>query len=285
MRAPCHHGSSCDSASARSVRFASSLLLAGAADAAELVMFRRDGCPWCARWDREIGPIYPKTDLEPAARRCAWSNLDRGDDPRCPHLQSPIRYTPTFVLVEDGQEVGRIEGYPGDDFLLGPARAPAGAAAGAKPRGRRRERLIDRASVTMTGARGARAMRATAAATANRDAPRRRGQACGGLDLDMLLSNAHEGERIPQSAVARGAAADPVLSDRRREVGERDREDAQAAAAGGVAAAGAACAPTAWSRRGATARTSTIRWPAPRCAIVIQVAARRLLPARAEDAS
>lgn len=27
----------------------------------ELVMFERDGCAWCAQWDREIGPIYPKT--------------------------------------------------------------------------------------------------------------------------------------------------------------------------------------------------------------------------------
>ena len=35
---------------------------ASAADALELVMFRRAGCPWCATWDREIGPIYGKTD-------------------------------------------------------------------------------------------------------------------------------------------------------------------------------------------------------------------------------
>ena len=33
------------------------------ASAAELVMFRRDGCQWCAAWDREIGPIYRKTDV------------------------------------------------------------------------------------------------------------------------------------------------------------------------------------------------------------------------------
>jgi hypothetical protein len=37
------------------------MLLMGTASAAELVMYRRDGCFWCARWDSEIGPIYPKT--------------------------------------------------------------------------------------------------------------------------------------------------------------------------------------------------------------------------------
>ena len=29
----------------------------------ELLMYRRAGCPWCAAWDREIGPVYPKTEI------------------------------------------------------------------------------------------------------------------------------------------------------------------------------------------------------------------------------
>ena len=28
-----------------------------------------------------------------------------------------MRFTPTFVLVRDGQEIDRIEGYPGQDFF------------------------------------------------------------------------------------------------------------------------------------------------------------------------
>jgi len=31
-------------------------------------------------------------------------------------VHGAIRYTPTFVLVENAKEVGRIEGYPGDQF-------------------------------------------------------------------------------------------------------------------------------------------------------------------------
>ena len=34
-------------------------------------------------------------------------------------LQRPVRYSPTFVLADDGREVGRIEGYPGEDFFWG----------------------------------------------------------------------------------------------------------------------------------------------------------------------
>ena len=77
-------------------------------------MFRRDGCSWCAKWDREIGPIYPKTEFNIRAP-VRQVNLDRDRDPSIVH--APIRYTPTFVLVEDGKEVGRIEGYPGDEFF------------------------------------------------------------------------------------------------------------------------------------------------------------------------
>ena len=90
------------------------MLMARAANAAELVMFRRDGCVWCAKWDREIGPIYPKTEFDKRAP-LRLVNLDHDRDP--PVVHARILYTPTFVLVEDGKEVGRIEGYPGDMFF------------------------------------------------------------------------------------------------------------------------------------------------------------------------
>jgi hypothetical protein len=93
---------------------AATVVMANAANAVELVMFRRDGCSWCAKWDREIGPIYPKTEFNLRAP-VRQINLDRDRDPSFVH--APIRYTPTFVLVENGKEVGRIEGYPGDEFF------------------------------------------------------------------------------------------------------------------------------------------------------------------------
>jgi len=88
--------------------------LASGTNAAELVMYRRDGCPWCAKWDREIGPIYPKTDFSKRAP-LRLINLDHDRD--LPITHGAIRYTPTFVLVENAKEVGRIEGYPGEDFF------------------------------------------------------------------------------------------------------------------------------------------------------------------------
>jgi hypothetical protein len=34
-------------------------------------------------------------------------------------LAHPITASPTFVLIDDGREVGRITGYPGADFFWG----------------------------------------------------------------------------------------------------------------------------------------------------------------------
>jgi thioredoxin-related protein len=94
-----------------------SLALAGPAAAAELVMFRSAGCPYCAAWDKAIGPVYPKTDI---GKRLPLRpvDLERSRDGKVV-LVSPIRFTPTFVLVDSGREMGRIEGYPGEDFFWG----------------------------------------------------------------------------------------------------------------------------------------------------------------------
>ena len=84
---------------------------------AELVMYRRAGCPYCLAFDREIAPAYPKTDIGKTLP-LRQVHLDRGKD-NSVALKSPIRYTPTFVLVEEGKEKARIEGYPGEFFFWG----------------------------------------------------------------------------------------------------------------------------------------------------------------------
>lgn len=87
------------------------------AKAAELIMFEQQGCEWCELWHSEIGPIYPKTA---EGRRAPLRRVDIFD-PLPDDLASitPGRFTPTFVLVENGMEIGRIRGYPGGDFFWG----------------------------------------------------------------------------------------------------------------------------------------------------------------------
>lgn len=92
-------------------------MLALPARAAELLVFERPGCVWCLHFDREVAPIYPKTEegrLAPIRR----IDIDQGDTSGLV-LATPVRLAPTFVLVEDGREVGRILGYAGEDAMWG----------------------------------------------------------------------------------------------------------------------------------------------------------------------
>jgi hypothetical protein len=82
-----------------------------------LVMVEERGCLWCARWTEEIGPEYPLT-AEGRAAPLRRVNL-HGPLPEDIAFAGSLRVTPTFVLVRDGVEVSRLEGYPGEDFFWG----------------------------------------------------------------------------------------------------------------------------------------------------------------------
>ena len=87
------------------------------AHCAELVMFWQKGCVWCERFDREIAPAYAKTAEGKRAplRRVDIAKPMPGD---LGFIQRE-RFTPVFVLVENGAEFGRIRGYPGETFFFG----------------------------------------------------------------------------------------------------------------------------------------------------------------------
>ncbi len=82
-----------------------------------LIMFDATGCPYCALWEEEIGPIYPKTEESARAPLIHIDIYERIPDNI--QIGNAIVFTPTFVLVNDGIEVGRITGYPGQDFFWG----------------------------------------------------------------------------------------------------------------------------------------------------------------------
>lgn len=87
------------------------------ARAAELIMFEQAGCAWCEAFDREIAPIYPKTD---EGRRAPLRrvNIDHALPSDLAFIEVE-RLAPLFVLVDRGREIGRIRGYPGEDHFWG----------------------------------------------------------------------------------------------------------------------------------------------------------------------
>ena len=87
------------------------------AKSAELLMFEAQLCEWCEVWDEEVGVVYQKTTEGRRAplRRIA---LHEPRPPDLPQIDN-VRFSPTFVLLDQGREVGRIVGYPGEDHFWG----------------------------------------------------------------------------------------------------------------------------------------------------------------------
>ena len=83
----------------------------------ELVMFESPFCEWCDAWNEEVGDVYAITSegIFAPLRRV---QLHDAPPPDLENIRWP-RFTPTFVLMVDGEEVGRIRGYPGEDFFWG----------------------------------------------------------------------------------------------------------------------------------------------------------------------
>lgn len=100
-------------------RFAlASVLTVAAANsvfAVELIMVDQKGCHYCEAWLDEIGPAYPKTaegKFAPLKRRDISAGAPDGSE-----YARRVNFTPTFILIDDGAELARIEGYPGQDFF------------------------------------------------------------------------------------------------------------------------------------------------------------------------
>lgn len=81
----------------------------------QLLMLEQVGCYWCTKWKKEIGPIYPKTS---EAKIAPLRNVDINEPwPKDLKNIAIDHFTPTFVVVNEGKEVGRIRGYAGDEFF------------------------------------------------------------------------------------------------------------------------------------------------------------------------
>ena len=95
-------------------------LMAGPSSAeseVELLMVEARGCIYCERWHAEVGPGFPATA---EGKFAPLRRIDISDPfPDAINLTSRPVFTPTFILLAKGQEIGRIEGYPGEDFFWG----------------------------------------------------------------------------------------------------------------------------------------------------------------------
>ncbi len=93
------------------------LMLAGMGaplQAAELLMFESSGCTYCIMWKDQLGGVYPKTS---EGKQAPLRRIEISEQKKTDGLVKPVRLTPTFVLMDEGREIGRIQGYGGEEMF------------------------------------------------------------------------------------------------------------------------------------------------------------------------
>ena len=75
----------------------------------KLLMITSDYCVYCQIWEKEIGEIYPKTDISKSfpLERIELDEYLISNDSENYETKS----TPTFVFFQEEEEIGRIIGY------------------------------------------------------------------------------------------------------------------------------------------------------------------------------
>ncbi|MEQ1671926.1 MAG: thioredoxin family protein [Hyphomicrobium sp.] len=82
----------------------------------QLVVMETPDCIYCSIFRRDVLPSY---EISERGKEMPVRFLDVNDVPKTGiELQSPIDILPTFVIVKDNHEIGRIPGYMGpEDFF------------------------------------------------------------------------------------------------------------------------------------------------------------------------
>ena len=97
------------------ITLATAFLASAAVAETYLVMVEQDGCSYCILWHDQIAPAYPKTA---EGQHAPLVRVDiREDAPDGMAYARKVTFTPTFVLMQSGEEVARMEGYVGEDFF------------------------------------------------------------------------------------------------------------------------------------------------------------------------
>ena len=75
----------------------------------KLLMITADYCIYCQIWEKEIGKIYPKTDI---SKNFPLEKIELDEQTISSNLENyGTKITPTFIFFKEKEEIGRITGY------------------------------------------------------------------------------------------------------------------------------------------------------------------------------
>ena len=75
----------------------------------KLLMITADYCIYCQIWEKEIGKIYPKTDI---SKNFPLEKIELDEQSiSSESVNYETKITPTFIFFKEKEEIGRIIGY------------------------------------------------------------------------------------------------------------------------------------------------------------------------------
>ena len=81
----------------------------------KLLMITDKSCLYCIIWEKQIGKIYPKTDI---AKNYSLYRIEIDDFKKNKNNSiKNIKVTPTFIFLQDEKEKGRITGYSNPEMF------------------------------------------------------------------------------------------------------------------------------------------------------------------------
>ena len=106
----------------RSILFSVSVLIASLSFASEnnthkeLIFITSEYCPFCRAWEQDIGSLYHRTTY---AKQAPLRRVDITEvEFELPEIIENLAGTPTFLIFQNGREIGRIEGYQSAEMFF-----------------------------------------------------------------------------------------------------------------------------------------------------------------------
>ena len=89
--------------------------LANAKENTLMLMITDKSCLYCIIWEKQIGKIYPKTEI---SKKFPLFRIQVKDfDNYKKYNLKKTNITPTFIFIKNGNEEGRIEGYTNPEMF------------------------------------------------------------------------------------------------------------------------------------------------------------------------
>ena len=80
-----------------------------------MLMITDESCLYCIIWEKQIGTVYPKTEIAKKYPLLRIEKNNVNDFKKYNFKKTSL--TPTFIFIRNNKEIGRIQGYTNPEMF------------------------------------------------------------------------------------------------------------------------------------------------------------------------